>query len=80
LGLFSIVTLLADQLQCQGKLQTASAAWYQKKNPTFSDAIASVRSICWQKSNFCTSQNQPNMIKLPPEVVSVWQQALAWAA
>lgn len=79
LGLFSIVTLLADQLQCQGKLQTASAAWYQKKNPTFSDAIASVRTICWQESNFCISQNQPDMIKLPPEVVYVWQQALAWA-
>lgn len=78
LGLFSFVTLLANQLQCQGKLQTATAAWYQKKNLSFRDAIASVRTVCWQESNFCISQNQPDMIKLPPEVLYVWQQALAW--
>jgi hypothetical protein len=80
LGLFSIITILADQLQRLGKLQTASAAWYEKQSPTFSDAIASVRGYCWRKSSFCTSQNQLDMIKLPPEVVQIWQEALAWAA
>ena len=35
LGLFSFVTLLADSLHKQGKLQIASSAWYKKEKPTF---------------------------------------------
>lgn len=42
LGLFSVVTLVAQRLQEKGKLITKTSAWYQKQRPTFSDAIASV--------------------------------------
>jgi hypothetical protein len=38
LGLFSIIALLADKLQKQGKLQIATSAWYKKEKPSFSDA------------------------------------------
>jgi hypothetical protein len=54
LGLCSIVSLLAERLQTLGYLQTAKAAWYEKQQPTFSDAIASVRQYLWQQSNFYT--------------------------
>jgi hypothetical protein len=80
LGLFSLVTLLAERLQTLGYLQTATAAWYEKRQPTFSDAIASVRQYLWQHSNFCTSTQQDDMVKLPRAQVLIWQQALAWAA
>ena len=80
LGLFSIVTLLAHRLQILGSLQTAKAAWYEKRQPTFSDAMASVRQYVWQKSNFCTSTSQDDMVKLPRQQILIWQQALAWAA
>jgi hypothetical protein len=79
-GLFSIVSLLAERLQTLGYLQTARAAWYEKQQPTFSDAIASVRQYLWQQSNFYTSTQQADMVKLPREQVLIWQQALAWAA
>ena len=80
LGLFSIVTLLTNRLQIRGHLQTGTAAWYDKQQPTFSDAIASVRKYVWQQSKFCTSADQDDMVKLPPAKVRLWQQALAWAA
>jgi hypothetical protein len=80
LGLFSLVTLLAERLQALGYLQTAAAAWYDKPQPTFSDAIGSVRQYLWQQSNFYTSAHQEDMVKLPRAQVLLWQQALAWAA
>jgi DDE superfamily endonuclease len=80
LGLFSLVTLLAERLQALGCLQTATAAWYDKPQPTFSDAIGSVRQYLWQQSNFCTSTQQDDIVKLPRAQVLIWQQALAWAA
>jgi hypothetical protein len=52
LGLFSLITLIADQLHKQGKLQISQAAWYEKKHATFSDAIACVRGLLWQESSF----------------------------
>ena len=55
LALFSMVTLLAERLHQQKKLHIATAAWYRKRQPTFSDALASVRQILWQKSNFYMS-------------------------
>jgi len=45
LGLFSINTLLAEQLHQQGKLKIAATAWYKKERLTFSDAITAVRRL-----------------------------------
>jgi hypothetical protein len=82
LGLFSLITLLADQLQLhkQGKLQVSMAAWYEKKHATFSDAIACVRQLLWQESSFSRSASKDDMVKLAREHLQLLQQALAWAA
>ncbi|MFT6021024.1 MAG: hypothetical protein ACI9CQ_003830, partial [Saprospiraceae bacterium] len=48
MALFSIVTLWADQLVNMQKLTVFQTAWYKKTNPTFSDAVASVRYRIWQ--------------------------------
>ena len=52
LGLFSWITLLAHQSQTNGSLPIRQAAWYAKPLPTFSDAIALVRSRIWDPLGF----------------------------
>ena len=80
LALFSLVALLADHLQAKGKLIVSTAAWYDKKQPTFSDAIASVRSLLWTDSSFSMSAAETDMIKIPRQQLLLFQQALAWVA
>ena len=80
LGVFSLVTLLAQQLHEQGRLQVSHSAWYDKQLPTFSDALASVRAYLWQESNFSRSGAEQDMVKLPKQHFMLWKQALAWAA
>ena len=43
LGLFSMVTLVADHLHATGSVVVRQASWYEKSVPTFSDALAAVR-------------------------------------
>jgi len=63
LGLFSWVTLLAHQSQLKGAMPVRQAAWYVKPAPTFSDAIALVRSQIWQHWGFCMSTSEPDIHK-----------------
>lgn len=48
LGLFSLVTLLANTHACKGKISVRQDAWYSKPLPIFSDALALVRQVLWQ--------------------------------
>lgn len=80
LGLFSIVTLLADSLQQQGMLLVEAPAWYKKEKLTFSDAIAAVRRLLWQKIDFSTSDEQTQMVKIPKPLLEHFQLMLANAA
>jgi hypothetical protein len=80
LGLFSLVTLLSDRLQQQGKLLVEATAWYKKEKLTFSDAIAAVRRLLWQKIDFSTSHKQTKMIKIPKSLLEHFQLILANAA
>jgi hypothetical protein len=80
LALFSLVTLLTDRLQTKGKLLVSTAAWYDKQQPAFSDAIASVRHLLWTGSSFSMSTAEHNMIKMPRQQLLLLQQVLAWAA
>lgn len=58
LSLFSIVTLTAHLLIEKGARRVRSTAWYAKRHPTFSDAIAWVRQHLWEHMHFSTSQQQ----------------------
>ena len=80
LGLFSLVTLLADSLQRQGLLVSQASSWYVKDHPTFSDAIACVRAYLWRETNFCTSASEVIHVKMSQHQYQLWQNALAWAA
>src|SRR5258706_5905095 len=65
LGLFSLVTLLANALLTRHDISIHSTAWYPKPLPTFSDALALVRSRLWAYFTFQTSQDELDMVKVP---------------
>lgn len=51
-SLYSLILLIADNLNVQEPVQPVTAAWYLKSNVTFSDTLAMVRKKLWQNSNF----------------------------
>jgi len=80
-GLFSWVTLAADALQFDQPLLVRQTAWYHKSLPTFSDALASVRSYLWQRVDiFCMSPAPPDIVKLPRSLVLRLVDTLCYAA
>jgi hypothetical protein len=80
LGLFSIVTLLAHQLQERQGLPIRQAAWYRKKKPTFSDALAAVRRELWQGAVFPTCPPKTDVQKLQQALFQRFADTLCYAA
>lgn len=68
MGLFSLTTLLAHRLNQQDKLTINQSSWYQKEQPTFSDAIASVRYQIWSKQKLFTSCGLQDVNNLNHEI------------
>ena len=71
LGLFSIVSLWADQLHQQHLLAPEQTAWYHKEHLTFSDAIAAVRSSIYKQGINDTLTPNKDMILIPKQL---WNQ------
>jgi len=80
LGIFSIVTLVADRLHTRRLLLVRSAAWYSKTVPTFSDALAAVRRHLWASAFFSYSPIPPDQTKIPDPVLERLTNLLAYAA
>lgn len=80
LGLFSLVTLLADTLLSRHSLTVRSAAWYPKARPTFADALALVRRSLWASLTFQLSAPTPDMVKVPRVLLERFHVLLAYAA
>ena len=80
LGLYSIVTLLAQPLFSTQQVYRHCAAWYAKPQATFSDTIASVRRWLWRHEYFSTSCNEADMIKIPRPLVDRFIDSLCYAA
>ena len=78
LGLFSLVTLLAQQSAKRQKLPIRQAAWYHKDTPTFADALALVRRQIWQTHHFSISTPQGEMRKIPRSEFQPWLDALCY--
>jgi hypothetical protein len=78
LGLFSLVTLLANQSARHEKLPVRQAAWYPKLTPSFSDALALVRRQIWQSHHFWISSSQGNIRKIPLSELRPWLDALCY--
>ena len=56
LSLFSLITLLANCHAQKNQLLIQRTAWYNKKLPTFSDALATVKQEFWSQIFFRTSR------------------------
>lgn len=80
LGLFSLVTLAANQLRDADAFPTRRAAWYDKAVPTFADTIALVRQHLWPSAFSDWSDQQTDMIKIPRAVFDRFASTLAYAA
>jgi len=80
LGLFSLITLLANRLIGTGQCPVQQTAWYAKSAPTFSDAIALVRRTLWREMRFCTSPSDADMIQIPRTLVDRFTELLCYAA
>ena len=81
LGLFSVVALLAHRQRERIPKAVRRAAWYDKKHPTFSDALALVRREWWtQEATFCGSPRQEDTVKVPRAFVERLTDALCYAA
>lgn len=80
MGLFSLITLMADVLARQRGLSVRGASWYAKEEPTFSDALASVRLRLWQQVHFSMSTRKTETLKIPKPLFERLTGALAYAA
>ena len=80
MGLFSVVSLVANSLQAGGLLRSQVSGWYVKKQFTFSDALAGVRRHLWGTMNFCPSGSEVVEVKMSQQQYQLWQEALSWAA
>ena len=81
LGLFSLVTLLAHRRIAKGAGAVRRTAWYAKKHPTFSDALALVRKQLWaQEAAFCGSLRETETVKVPREFVERLTDAVCYTA
>src|SRR4051812_33205640 len=70
LGLISLVTLWATQLEAAQGLLPECVRWYPKHAPTFSDALALVRRELWTSPTFAGSRDHRDTPKLLAHVIS----------
>jgi hypothetical protein len=80
LGLFSLVTLVAQARLDGQPLPVRQAAWYTKTAPTFSDTLAFVRQPLWPITVFSTSPSSDEIIEIPRALFDRLTDTLAFAA
>jgi len=80
LGLFSLVTLLANSLRTGATKPVRQAAWYAKEHPTFSDALAWVRRCLWSSCHFQTSHLESDVVKIPRSLFERLTDTVCYAA
>ena len=82
LGLFSLVTVWANQMARSplGAVRPRTAAWHDKRGPTFSDAIAAVRRALWYPPNLCMSWHTKEIIEIPATLLQRLTETLCHAA
>jgi hypothetical protein len=80
LGLFSFITLVAQHLTQGQTLPVRSAAWYAKKEATFSDVLAFVRAYSWQHGKFFNSLLNTRFEEFPRSALNNLVEAIYYAA
>ncbi len=82
LGLFSLVAVWADELARAptSAVRPRTAAWYHKREPTFSDAIAAVRRVLWRPQSLSTSRPGTGTVEIPVAFLQRLTDTLCHAA
>ena len=80
LGLYSVVTLLAVRWHGEGSLTAASAAWYAKGEPTFSDCLGLARERIWRCRIRAGSDAAAEPLQLPEPLLEALIHGLSRAA
>ena len=82
LGLFSLVAVWADELARAptGAVRPRTAAWYDKREPTFSDAIAAVRRALWRPPGLSMSHLATETVEIPAALLQRLTDTLCHAA
>lgn len=79
LGLFSLVTLLAQHRLAAAELPVRSTAWYTKSSATFSDVLAFVRRDLWATLVFPKAATSPDFVEIPSPLLDIWIDTLSFA-
>jgi hypothetical protein len=80
LGLFSLVCLVYHRHTGGRGTKPAASAWYAKAEPTFSDAIATVRRLLWSETILKHADHDGAFKKLRPEIRTLLLDRLSLAA
>jgi hypothetical protein len=80
LGLFSLVSLVFAEHTRHHRVRVRDATWYAKTEPTFSDAIATVRRLFWLETILKRPTHRAAFAKLPPRVRNLLLDGLTLAA
>jgi hypothetical protein len=80
LGLYSLVTLWADDLHRRSAILPRAAAWYAKRVATFSDALASVRRAIWADATLRAFRTDGEAEKVPRAVLDRLTDLACYAA
>ena len=79
-GLFSLVCLIYAEHRKTRSPRPARADWYVKAEPTFADAIATVRRLFWAKTVFQQACHRKAFEKLPARLRELVLSCLSRAA
>jgi hypothetical protein len=80
LGLFSLVTLWTSDPGVRRLARPRGAAWYQKRDLTFSDALAAVRRSLWAAALSNTSRQTADITKVETAVLDRLIATLCYSA
>jgi hypothetical protein len=82
LGLYSLVSVWAHGLAQHPStvVRPHHAAWYNKRRPTFSDAIAAVRRVLWVPPGFSISRSGSESAEIPVALLNRFVETLCLAA
>ena len=80
LGLFSMICLIFAEHARRHRIAVRRTAWYSKTEPTFSDAIATVRRLFWEETVFEKASCHKGFTKLPPKLRNMLLDYLSQAA
>ena len=80
LGLFSVICLIFAEHTRHHRIKVRTADWYSKSEPTFSDAIATVRRLFWNETVFDKPSYQEGLKKIPRQLRNLLLEQLCHAA